>query len=230
MTAVRTVDADVRAFASTPAEFFGHSWYAMHHVPADQLRGLQLSALRMRFAELRDAIPVLATMADESAISAIESLDDVVPLLFQHSVYKSYPVSLLIKNKFTALTCWLDRLTTADLRSVDVSGCDSIDSWLEILDTQTDLRVMHTSGTAGMMSFLPRSTSEWDQMYAALRCGLFQFSDPLGDGRASPRRVLQPDLAALPAWTQRDHADARDGFDGTCSARRIGCTPCGPGG
>jgi len=182
MTAVRTVDADVRAFASTPAEFFGHSWYAMHHVPVDELRHLQLSALRMRFAELRDAIPVLTTMADESAISAIESLDDVVPLLFQHSVYKSYPISLLVKNKFTALTRWLDRLTTADLRNVDVSGCDSIDSWLEILDTETDLRVMHTSGTSGIMSFLPRSTSEWDQMYAALRCGLFQFSDPLGAG------------------------------------------------
>jgi hypothetical protein len=182
MTSVRTVDADVRAFASTPAEFFGHSWYAMHHVPADQLRALQLSALRMRFAELSDAIPVLTTMANESAISDITTLDDVVPLLFQHSVYKSYPVSLLVKNKFTALTRWLDRLTTHDLRGVDVSGCDSIDSWLEILDTQTDLRVMHTSGTAGMMSFLPRSTSEWDQMYAALRCGLFQFSDPLGTG------------------------------------------------
>ena len=129
-----------------------------------------------------NAIPVLTTMADESAISAIESLDDVVPLLFQHSVYKSYPISLLVKNKFTALTRWLDRLTTADLRNVDVSGCDSIDSWLEILDTETDLRVMHTSGTSGIMSFLPRSTSEWDQMYAALRCGLFQFSDPLGAG------------------------------------------------
>ena len=154
----------------------------MHHVPVDQLRALQLSALRMRFAERRDAIPVLTTMADESAISAIETIDDVVPLLFQHSVYKSYPISLLVKNKFTALTRWLDRLTTADPRSVDVSGCDSIDSWLEILDTQTDLRVTHTSGTAGMMSFLPRSTSEWDQMYAALRCGLFQFSDPLGTG------------------------------------------------
>jgi hypothetical protein len=176
------VDADVRMFASSPPDFFGHSWYAMHHLAVDELRALQLAALQMRFAELRDEIPVLQTMADENGITAITTVDDVVPLLFQHSVYKSYPLSLLVKNKFTALTRWLDRLTTRDLSKLDVSDCDGIDSWLDILDAETDLRVVHTSGTAGAMSFLPRSTSEWDRMSAALRCGLFQFSDPHGEG------------------------------------------------
>jgi hypothetical protein len=154
----------------------------MHHVPVDALRALQLEALRMRFEQLRDRIPVLTTMADENGITSIDAVDDVVPLLFQHSVYKSYPVSLLVKNKFTAMTRWLNRLTTHDLSKVDVSGCDSIDSWLDVLDAQTDLRAVHTSGTAGTMSFLPRSVSEWDQMWAAVRCGLFQFSDPTGAG------------------------------------------------
>jgi hypothetical protein len=182
MTSLRAVDGDVRAFASTPAEYFGHSWYAMHHMPADELRALQLAALKMRFAELRNELPVLTTMADENGIVAIKTVDDVAPLLFQHLVYKSYPISLLVKNKFTALTRWLDRLTTHDLSKVDVGACDGIDSWLDVLDAQTELRVTHSSGTAGAMSFLPRSTSEWDQMYAALRCGLFQFSDPLGQG------------------------------------------------
>jgi hypothetical protein len=32
------------------------------------------------------------------------------------------------------------------------------------------------------MSFLPRSLTEWDQMWAAIRCGLFQYSDPTGAG------------------------------------------------
>ncbi|PQM45412.1 hypothetical protein [Mycobacterium talmoniae] len=174
--------ADVRAFADTPAEFFGHSWYAMQHLPAEELGALQLAALRMRFEQLRDAIPTLTAMAAEAGVTAIECLNDVVPLLFQHSVYKSYPVSLLVKNRFTALTRWLDRLTTHDLSAIDVSGCDSIDSWLDVLDAQTPLRVAHTSGTAGMMSFLPRGIGEWDQMFAAARCGLFQYSDPAGTG------------------------------------------------
>jgi hypothetical protein len=173
---------DVEAFASQPAEYFGHSWYAMHHLLVEELRALQFEALRQRFALLRDQVPVLRTMAEENGIGALDGLDDVVPLLFQHSVYKSYPVSLLVRNKFTALTRWLDRLTTHDLSGVDVSACDGIDSWLDVLDAETDLRVAHTSGTAGTMSFLPRSRDEWDRMWAAVRCGLFQYSDPTGAG------------------------------------------------
>ena len=171
---------DARAFADAPAEYFGHSWHAMQHLPADELRELQLQALRLRFDELRDQIPTLQTMAEHSGIDAIAELDDVVPLLFQHTVYKSYPASLLLKNRFTELTKWLDRLTTHDLSGVDVSQAESIDEWLEVLDNDTPLKVVHTSGTAGTMSFLPRSADEWDQMYQAFRCGLFQFSDPTG--------------------------------------------------
>jgi hypothetical protein len=172
---------EARAFASSPAQFFGHSWHAMHHLDPVRLAALQLEAMRMRFAEQRDTIPVLTTMADELGIRELERVDDVIPLLFQHSVYKSYPSSLLVNNRFTQLTRWLDRLTPHDLSSVKVDSCDSIDSWLDELDAQTDLRVLHTSGTAGTMSFVPRSLGDWDRMFEAMRCGLFQFSDPLDE-------------------------------------------------
>jgi hypothetical protein len=176
---------DAQRFADSPAEYFGHSWYAMQHVAADELAALQLAALRRRFAELRDAIPTLNRLADEAGIHALDGLNDlndVVPLLFPHSVYKSYPSALLVRNRFADLTRWLDRLTTVDLTGVDVSECDCIDSWLDTLEVHTPLRPVHSSGTSGTMSFLPRSTHEWDQMGQAFRCGLFQFSDPLGTG------------------------------------------------
>jgi hypothetical protein len=174
--------AGLEEFASKPAEFFSQSWYAMQHLPAGELAAFQLAALRMRFDQLREQIPVLKTMVDETGVTQLDSIDDVVPLLFQHSVYKSYPQALLVKNRFAELTRWLDRLTTHDLSSVDVSACDSIDSWLDVLDAQTPLRVAHTSGTSGTMSFLPRAQDEWDEMFAAVRCGLFQYSDPTGAG------------------------------------------------
>jgi hypothetical protein len=177
-----SVVADAQRFADTPADYFGHSWHAMQHVPADELAALQLSALQRRFDELRGQIPTLQRMATESGITEIDALGDVVPLLFQHSVYKSYPASLLLRNRFAELTKWLDRLTTIELTQVDVSGCDSIDSWLDKLEAETELRAVHTSGTTGTMSFLPRSTREWDEMGQAIRCGLFQYSDPLGTG------------------------------------------------
>ena len=173
---------DARAFANAPADYFGHSWHAMQHMPSDELRELQLHALKLRFDELHDAIPTLQALAANAGISEIEALDDAVPLLFQHTVYKSYPAALLLKNRFTELTRWLDRLTTHDLSGVDVSGAESIDEWLEILDAETPLKTVHTSGTAGTMSFLPRDETEWDEMYRCFRAGLFQFSDPTGAG------------------------------------------------
>jgi hypothetical protein len=177
-----TVAFDAGRFADSPAEYFGHSWHAMHHVPVAELEALQLAALQLRFDELRDAIPTLSAMADEQGVEAIGDFADVVPVLFQHSVYKSYPASLLLRGRFTELTRWLDRLTALDLACVDVSACDSIDAWLDTLEAQTELRALHSSGTTGTMSFLPRSAREWDGMGEAFRCGLFQFSDPLGTG------------------------------------------------
>jgi hypothetical protein len=169
-------------FADAPAQYFGHSWHAMQHVPAEELEALQLAAVQMRFADLRDRIPTLSRMAEEAGVDSLDGVNDVVPLLFQHSVYKSYPASLLLRNRFTDLTRWLDRLTTIELGDVDVSGCASIDSWLDVLEAETELRAVHSSGTTGTMSFLPRSTREWDEMGRAFRCGLFQYSDPLGAG------------------------------------------------
>ncbi|MEA2167458.1 MAG: hypothetical protein QOF76_758, partial [Solirubrobacteraceae bacterium] len=167
-----------RDFATDPAGYFGMSWHAMQHVDRDELAELQLAAARLRFAELRDQIPTLAALAGEQGITELRELDDLVPLLFQHSVYKSYPASLLVGNQFGPLTKWLDRLTTHDLSGLDVADCDSIDAWLDRLDAETPLRVAHSSGTTGTMSFYPRGAGEWDAMMRALRCGLFQFSDP----------------------------------------------------
>jgi hypothetical protein len=142
-----SVVADSMEFGDAPAEYFGHSWFAMQHVPTDQLARLQLSTLQRRFSELRDQIPTLERLASASGIESISELNDVVPLLFQHSVYKSYPASLLLTNRFSELTNWLDRLTTLDLSTVDVADCTSIDSWLDRLESETDLRVTHSSIT-----------------------------------------------------------------------------------
>jgi alpha-beta hydrolase superfamily lysophospholipase len=55
------VTADVRAFADDPAAFFSGSPTAMHTLPVEELVTLQRLALRHRFAELRDRVPVLWT-------------------------------------------------------------------------------------------------------------------------------------------------------------------------
>jgi hypothetical protein len=173
--------SDVLAFVTDPSEYFGHSWHAMHHVDAQELAQLQLAGLRLRFRDLRDRIAVLAGLADDRGTDQIGVVEDVVPLLFPHTTYKSYPVSLLLQSRFPALTRWLGRLTTHDLSSVDVSGCQTIDEWLDVIEAETPLRPAHSSGTTGTMSFFPRGAVEWARMFSALKCGLFQFSDPLDE-------------------------------------------------
>jgi len=144
---------------------------AFHDAPYDeafqlslaQIEQLHLEGARKRFAQLRPALSVLDRLAREQGITQITQIDDIAPLLFPHTVYKSYPISYLERAKFDKLTTWLGGLTTSDISHVDASGIESIDDWLDLLDAQTDLTVAHTSGTTGKLSFVPRSKVQWQQ-------------------------------------------------------------------
>ena len=113
-----------------------------------------------RFAELRERIPLLDRLAAEERIDTAARIEDIGPLLMPHSAYKSYPLSLLERGRFDQLTTWLNALTTVDLGSIDARGCDSIDDWIDFLDAETPLRVVHSTGTSGKLSFIPRSSVE----------------------------------------------------------------------
>jgi hypothetical protein len=154
------VDALTLGLTSDPLSVFGASAAAMHAVPRAELEAAQLSALQQRFSSLRDRLPMLQRLADEQGVPRLERLDDVAPLLFPHTVYKSYPVSLLEQGRFAQLTRWLSKLTTIDLSSLDASACASIDAWIDLLDAESELEIRHSSGTSGTMSFIPRGKAE----------------------------------------------------------------------
>jgi hypothetical protein len=107
-----------------------------------------------------EKIGPLRQLAAQQGIHQIGRLEDAAPLLFGPKVHKSYPLSLLEGNHFDKLTRWLGRLTTHDLSRIDVSGCDTIDGWLDRLEAQTPMLVMHSSGTSGKLSIIPRSHTE----------------------------------------------------------------------
>jgi hypothetical protein len=136
------------------------SWDELFGMDRIEREEFQLGSLRRRFDELLPKLSSLRIQVEDTGISRIGKLEDVVPLLFHDSVYKSYPVSLIEKNQFDRLTKWLSGYTTVDLTNVDASKCDGVDRWIDTLDAQTPLRVIHTSGTSGKLSFFPRSTVE----------------------------------------------------------------------
>src|SRR3954463_8874636 len=63
-----------------------------------ELEPLWLEAANERLAQQRERIPYLGRLAEERGIDAIHSFDDLVPLLFAHSDYKSYPESLISRG------------------------------------------------------------------------------------------------------------------------------------
>ena len=152
-----------RLFCDYPAKYFNFSYTEAHSIPRAELEAMQLRCLQGRFAELRDNIPMLKKLADRQGVDSINELNDVVPLLFEHTMYKSYPPQLLEQYRFKDINRWLNKLTTHDLKDLDVSGCESLDEYLEYMLQHSPLAVGTSSGTTGTMSFMPHGKDEMDR-------------------------------------------------------------------
>jgi hypothetical protein len=135
----------------------------------DVITQIQLVGAQKRFENFYPKIKALEKLANEQNIKEINSLDDLAPILFQHTVYKSYPLAFVEKKKFNLLTQWLDKLTTYDLSSIDIdSSINTIDAWMQTIENQTDIELVHSTGTTGKLSFLPRSKAEMKHLKNAL--------------------------------------------------------------
>lgn len=166
-----------------PAALAGHSAHAWDHLARSDIDAMQRLGLQQRFAALRDEIPMLRRLADAESITAIEEVDDAAPLLFRHTVYKSYPASLLEQRNFRQINLWLGKLVRRDLAeamaAVDVSACRSLDAWFETMDRAIpQLTLSHTSGTSGTISFLPHGTREWEKVQAVRRLHVWNMAGP----------------------------------------------------
>lgn len=168
------IERQAEAWMNDPYEHFGHHNTKIHSLPREEVEAVQLAAMNMRLEERRGQVAMLAKLADAQGIDSIGSLDAMAPLLFPHDMYKSYPVSLLAKQKYGQLNKWLGKLTRHDPQSVDVSDCDSIDSWLTKLREETPLDVGASSGSSGTASFYPKSKRDYRISMTGLRVQLAQ--------------------------------------------------------
>lgn len=173
---------------------FDLSHTRVHSLPREEAEAVQLAALNLRLEQRRTQIVTLAKLAEAQGITGFAAIEDAAPLLFTHDVYKSYPASLLAKQRFDQLTKWLSRLTPYDLSQVDVLDCHSIDAWLERLRDTTELDVATSSGTSGTMSFVPKSRTDYRFSVRMLRMNLTQRFGEEPDPAAfdEPYQVLTP--------------------------------------
>jgi hypothetical protein len=127
--------------------------------PVDVER-FRLRAVQRRFSELHERVGALRKLADIQGVTKIETLDDAAPVLFQHTVYKSYPMSFLEQGKFGALNKWLQQLTTHDLSVVKAEQCHTFEEWFRLIEEKTPITPIHTTGTSGKLSVIPRTARD----------------------------------------------------------------------
>jgi hypothetical protein len=144
---------DVASWAELPME-------TLLSLPLSAVEGPQREVVARRFRDLRSQITALDKLAERQGVDRVGSLDDALPVFFDHRVYKSYPLSLIEKRQFDRLTQWLNRLTTHDLTKIPLDGINSVDAWLDRLD-EHGMIMGHSSGTSGKLSFIPHSQTDW---------------------------------------------------------------------
>ncbi len=126
-----------------------------------ELRDVQLEALDERFQERKDRIKLLGHRAREAGTTEIRRREDMVPLLFPHSVYKSYPESFLIEEKWGLLGKWLGAVSPYPISPVDISDVAGIDDWIARLQAKGHY-VSCSSGTTGKSAMLLASEKDMD--------------------------------------------------------------------
>ncbi len=123
-----------------------------HHPAIEQVNAL----FQQRVAQ----VPVLRQRAGAEGVREIRFLEDLVPLLFPHTVYKSYPASLVDNGRWVQLNRWLSSVSSRPIE-VDVAGVESVDDWMDRLGGAGHF-VSQSSGTTGKSSFLVKSQVDLD--------------------------------------------------------------------
>lgn len=125
----------------------------------EELEPLWVDAINRRFQECRGAIRVLDQLARKAGIEEVGCLADVVPLLFAHTAYKSYPEAFIEQGRWDRMNLWLGTLSKYPVRGVDVADVQDADDWMERLH-QAGHFVFATSGTSGKVSFIDQSAAD----------------------------------------------------------------------
>ena len=154
------------------------------------LPGLQLAAARERFAELHPRIRVLAQRAADMGVSEIGTLADLVPTLFAHTAYKSYPASFVDKGQWDRMTLWFSTVSATPMDGADLDGVTDVDDWIARLE-QAGHFVFSSSGTSGKASFIDQTQGDIERI-ADLLTRIWGWPSPPPRDNSRPLFSLTP--------------------------------------
>jgi hypothetical protein len=130
-----------------------------YDLPFAEIREAQLVAANERLGERLGQINLLRHQAESANIARIGTLSDIVPLLFAHTTYKSYPESWLVSGKWDRMARWLETVSTYPVGLEDIADVADVDHWLARLE-RAGTYVSCSSGTTGKCSMIAASSTD----------------------------------------------------------------------
>jgi hypothetical protein len=129
-----------------------------YEIPWRELLPRQIKAANELFQERVGEIKLLANRAEETGVREVKSPADVVPLLFAHTSYKSYPENWFTQGKWDRMSSWVNTLTAHRVPKLagEVAG---VDDWVEKLG-EVGHQLSCSSGTTGKCSIIPSSDKD----------------------------------------------------------------------
>jgi hypothetical protein len=182
-------------------------------IPIAELLPTQLQAVDELFRDRVGKIRLLRHRAQSEGVDSVREPADIIPLLFAHTAYKSYPEAWLSEQKWDRLGKWLETVSTHPVAGVDTSGVRDIDEWIARLGAAGHF-VSCTSGTTGKSAMLNASSADlaWTR-----RDAVSSFSWGSGVTPAKDRRMfgLAPVASAPRNLAARDGLAAAYGLPNT---------------
>src|SRR5262245_60528070 len=140
-------------------------------IPFSEVLPRQLAAINERFQDRVGKIKLLQNRAETGRISEVRKMADVVPLLFAHTAYKSYPEGWLIEKRWDRLGGWLDTGSTNRVQPMSTNGINGLDDWLRRLEDHGHY-VSCSSGTTGKCAMMNATTVDLQFTGQALLQGI----------------------------------------------------------
>ncbi|OBA71401.1 hypothetical protein A5641_01495 [Mycobacterium sp. 1554424.7] len=163
-------------------------------ITPDDLLPIQLEAANERLQGQADAIPLLANRAESAGLKEVKRVDDLVPLLFAHTTYKTYAEGWLNEGRWDRMGKWLATVSTRGVEGLDTAGVESLDDWIKRLETVGHY-LSCSSGTTGKPAML--SCTEGDiELSAKINIEALLWATGLARGEDRKFLGLGPQFAA----------------------------------
>jgi hypothetical protein len=156
----------MRSYARNMSSYADEVEAPAYRRPAPTLIGAdreaaQLEQLRAEFSRLRPVVSSLDRLARDRGLDAIETLSNVVPILFPTAIYRSYPGRWLAQEDVGHLSRWLAQLSSATIPSIAGPTSGNLEEWICELDDTSELRIGYYQDVPGKPGFIPRTLGEW---------------------------------------------------------------------